>query len=299
MDGVLIIDKPEGPTSHDVVARVRRATGWTKVGHTGTLDPLATGVLPLVVGRATRLAQFLSASDKVYEAEVRLGWATDTYDAQGRPIAQDLEGRRAGPLEGEDLERVLDRFRGSYLQVAPPFSAKKIDGVRAYALARQGTTVAMKESPVTVYELACTGRQDDVLRLRVHCSAGFYVRSFAHELGVALGVGAHLSALRRVRSGTFEAGDAVALDLVEREGPAAAARVVPLDRLLGSMPAVVVNEEGAARVRHGNDLRPQDLTSPDEAAAERVRVVDERGTLLAIANRSSRPGVLHPGIVVV
>jgi len=326
MNGVLVIDKPAGPTSHDVVARVRRATGWAKVGHTGTLDPMATGVLPLVVGRATRLAQFLSATDKVYEAEVRLGWATDTYDAEGTriesrqtvagspgagapgsPDAIDLFSvcagssavRRADWPSADDLDHILDHFRGSYVQMAPPFSAKKIDGVRAYSLAREGRPIEPKSSPVTVHEVSCIAREGDRLQLRIRCSAGFYVRSFAHELGASLGVGAHLSGLRRTRSGDFEVGDAIPLELVEREGQAAAARLVPIDRLLASMPAVVVTEQGAARTRHGNDLRPEDLISRPEALLGRVRVVDMRGALLAIGEPASKPGLLHPGIVVV
>ena len=297
MYGVLVIDKPAGPTSHDVVARVRRMTGWKKVGHTGTLDPMATGVLPLVVGRATRLAQFLSASDKVYEAEVRLGWATDTYDAQGQ---------RVGPAHSisswpppERLEPILDRFRGSYVQAAPPFSARRIDGIRAYALAREGKPAEPKAAPVTVYEICCLAREGDRLRLRIRCSAGFYVRSFAHELGVALGAGAHLSALRRTRSGDFEVAQAIGLELVEREAQAAGERLVPIERLLASMPAVVVTEEGAARTRHGHDLRPEDLCSRPDGSVGRVRVIDRQGTLLAIGEVSGTSGLLHPGIVVV
>lgn len=317
MDGVLIVDKPAGPTSHDVVACVRRATGWPKIGHTGTLDPLATGVLPLVVGRATRLAQFLSADDKVYEAEVRLGWATDTYDAEGRRIEitesesrtfgpSDLRGStsspRPEPVEGRtlehDLDRILDRFRGSYLQAAPPFSAKKLDGVRAYSLARYGGQARVKHSPVTVHELTCLGRSEDRLRVRLRCSSGYYVRTFAHELGLALGCGAHLSALRRVRSGEFDLAAAVPLDVVLREGEAASARLTPLDRLLPSLPAVVVTPGGAARTLHGNELRPEDVLAAPDTLPGKVRVVDEDGALLAIAEPSITPGFLHPGVVV-
>jgi len=294
VDGVLIVDKPAGPTSHDVVACVRRATGWLKVGHTGTLDPLATGVLPLVVGRATRLAQFLSAADKVYEAEVRLGWATNTYDAEGTPM--DLTGLT--PRAADDLEAVLDRFRGSYLQVAPPFSAKKTGGVRAYSLARKGVPAAPRQSPVTVYELSCIERGDERLRLRLRCSAGFYVRAFAHELGIALGVGGHLSALRRTKSGDFDAAEAVALGTVLAEGQAAASRLVPLERLLASMPAVVVTAAGVARALHGNQLRTEDVRALPEATAAWVRVVDEDGALLAIAEPSGKGGFLHPRVVV-
>lgn len=318
MDGVLIIDKPCGPTSHDIVAVVRRATGWTKVGHTGTLDPMATGVLALVVGRATRLAQFLSAADKVYEAEVRLGWATDTYDAQGAPIdvsAPDLRATsgssphaRTGPdgdtapatrqpaITDAELERALERFRGTYDQAAPPFSAKRVDGVRSYELARKGKPTHAREARVTVHELSCLGRTTDRVRLRLTCSAGFYVRTFAHELGGTLGIGAHLSALRRLRSGEFALADAVPLDAIELDRPALFDRLVPLERLLTSLPSVIVTSAGAVRTHHGNVLRPQDLTTMPAETAGRVRVLNEAGKLLAIAD--ARAGLLHPAVVV-
>ncbi len=319
MDGVLIIDKPVGPTSHDVVASVRRATGWAKIGHTGTLDPMATGVLPLVVGRATRLARFLTATDKVYEADIRLGWATDTYDAEGRrievarsrcpevrPSTGSGRGEVAEPCAsagaggGEvDLDRALDRFRGTYLQASPPFSAKKIDGVPAYSLARRGMPTPTRESNVTVYDVTCIAHVGNHVRVRLCCSSGFYVRTFAHELGMALGTGGHLTALRRTRSGDFLVADAVALDVVVREGQAAGDRVIPLERLLPSMPAVVVSSNGAARACHGNDIGADDIVSvlPD-GSPPTVRVLDQDGALLAIAEPSPRPGFLHPGIVV-
>jgi tRNA pseudouridine55 synthase len=326
MDGLLVIDKPIGPTSHDVVTRVRRLTGWTKVGHTGTLDPMATGVLPLVVGRATRLAQFFSASDKVYEAEVRLGWATDTYDAMGTLVnitglkpcaAADRSGCVAptpvapGALAPgaasafewpapDILAALIDRFRGTVMQAPPPFSAKKVEGVRAYALAREGVRVEPREALVTLHDVTVLSCEGDRLRLRMHCSAGFYVRSFAHALGLAAGPGAHLAALRRTRSGDWDLLVAVPLQAIEADPGQAQSRLVPMDRLLASLPAVVVTREGAVRTRHGNDLRPCDVVPGQAAAASgRVRVVDEDGTLLAIGERAGQPGILHPGIVVV
>jgi tRNA pseudouridine55 synthase len=265
---------------------------------------MATGVLALVVGRATRLAQFLSAAEKVYEAEVRLGWATDTYDAQGQPI--DITGLKPSATTGgsfpwpesEHLDDLLDRFRGRYEQIPPPFSAKKIEGVRSYSLARKGVPTHAKGAPVTVYDVACLGRAGDRIRVRLRCSAGFYVRTFAHDLGMALGVGAHLSALRRTRSGDFDVADAVPLEVVEHEGPAAAARMVPLARLLPAIPAVVVTPAGAVRTRHGNLLRREDLASVPDGSPRCVRVFDEMGALLAIAEPSAMPGFLHPSIVV-
>ncbi len=308
MDGVLVIDKPAGPTSHDLVALVRRVTGWSKVGHTGTLDPLATGVLPLVVGRATRLAQFLTAADKVYEAEVRIGWATDTYDAEGKrieisssesPNVPPSPDGFGGASREPAVSALLPRFLGTFVQAPPPFSAKKVGGVRAYSLARNGQPVEPKRVPVTVHEIACLGVDGDRVRVRIRCSAGFYVRSFAHDLGIALGTGAHLSALRRTRSGDFGATDAVPLDRLQ-SADAALAALVPMERLLVSLPAVVVTEAGAVRTRHGNDLRPSDVVSWPAAEAARgpVRVLDPRGSLLAIGEPSKKPGLLHPGVVV-
>jgi tRNA pseudouridine55 synthase len=299
MDGLLLIDKPAGLTSHDVVARVRRATGWSKVGHTGTLDPLATGLLPLVVGRATRLARFLSAADKVYEAEVRVGWATDTYDAQGRRIELGAAGQGGADWRSEQVEGLLDRFRGSYLQAPPPFSAKKVGGVRSYALARSGRAAEPARVRVTVHDLVLLSRQDDRVSLRICCSAGFYVRSFAHELGLMLGSGAHLSALRRTRSGEFDVTAAVPLEQVESQGSASADALVPLGQLLTLWPSVVVNAEGARRVRHGSDLRPCDVDRWPDALSQHVRVLDREGMLLAIAEPGGEPGSLHPGTVVV
>ena len=308
MDGVLIIDKPAGPTSHDVVARVRRALGLSRIGHTGTLDPLATGVLPLVIGRATRLASFLSATDKEYEAGVRLGAATETYDA----------AHRAGPAppapEGIDaarIDRALDEFRGTYAQMPPPYSAKKIDGVPAYKLARRSEPVELRAVTVTVSDLSLSSYDDGLARLRVRSSAGFYVRSLAHELGARLGCGAHLEALRRVRAGTFDETAAVALAAVEAEGRGASQWIVPIDRLLPHVPAVVLNERGVRRATHGNDVTVEDLLAPSgtppatpAAPAEggfepgRWRLLDEGGALVAIAE--SRPGgALHPVIVLV
>ena len=216
MDGLLIVDKPVGPTSHDVVARVRRALGERRIGHTGTLDPLASGVLPLVLGRATRLARFLSASEKRYEAVVRLGLATDSYDAAGQPLGAPHDGPMPDPAV---IERALATFRGTFLQQPPAFSAKKIGGIRSHALARQqrdasGAQCIPSPPPVSVCvsELELLGVQGCDVALRLTCSAGFYVRTLAHDLGRELGTGAHLAALRRTRAGDLRIEDATALD---------------------------------------------------------------------------------------
>jgi tRNA pseudouridine55 synthase len=247
MDGLLVVDKPSGPTSHDVVARMRRALRERRIGHTGTLDPMATGVLLLVVGKATRLAKFLNASDKSYEAVVRFGFATDTADAQGRPLGPVSD--RAMPSR-EAIETALDPFRGTFLQQPPAFSAKKINGQRSYKLARDARLKPSRsEDPVhpadpalpalpalpapvsvTTSRLEIVAIEADTVTLRVDCSAGFYVRSLAHDLGERLGVGAHLAALRRTRTGDFGLDRALALDAAQSDPQRAAGALVPLDR---------------------------------------------------------------------
>ena len=219
MDGLLIIDKPAGPTSHDVVSRMRRLLREKRIGHTGTLDPMATGVLLLVVGRATRLSQFLIASDKSYEAVVRLGFATDTADAEGQPVGP---VSRAALPPRETIEAALDEFRGTFMQQPPAFSAKKIDGTRSYKLARAAAADArLKPSgdenlpapaSVTAHAIDIVSADGDSVTLRVDCSAGFYVRSLAHDLGQRLGIGGHLAALRRTRSGDFTLEQAISMD---------------------------------------------------------------------------------------
>jgi tRNA pseudouridine55 synthase len=303
MDGVLIIDKPAGPTSHDVVARVRRALRTRRIGHTGTLDPLATGVLPLVIGRATRLASLLSGAEKEYDAGVRLGAATETYDAADRI------GSPPEPPAGIDagqIDAALARFRGGFDQSPPSYSAKKIGGVAAYTLARRKTPVQPEAVSVTVGHLSLESYERGLVRLRVAASAGFYVRSLAHDLGKELGCGAYLETLRRVRAGAFQEDAAIPLDHVEAAGAAAARWIVPIERLLPHVPAVVLNDRGARRAAHGNELGPEDLVEPasvsvpDNAAssAARWRLFDGGGVLLGIAESRSG-GVLHPVIVLV
>ena len=199
MDGIIIVDKPQGWTSHDAVGKMRRLANTRKVGHLGTLDPMATGVLPLVIGRATRLAQFYVRSDKVYDARVRFGYSTDTYDAAGTATSAPVDP----VLDREAIERKLEPFRGEFLLRPPAVSAKKIQGVPAYRLARQQVAVEMKPVPVEVFELKLLEIEGPEARIWAHCSAGTYLRSIAHELGQAMGWGAHLSALRRERSGDF------------------------------------------------------------------------------------------------
>lgn len=311
LDGLLVIDKPEGPTSHDVVARTRRLLKTKRVGHTGTLDPMATGVLPLVLGRATRLAQFLTASDKRYRAVVRLGQATDTYDKLGSADGPACEV----DVTDAALEAALVRFRGPFLQTPPAYSAKKIGGVSAHRLARAGEAVVPQAVPVTVHELSLVARDGALVTLDVRAAAGFYVRSLAHDLGQALGCGGHLEALRRTASGELTEADAVPLGQFEQDPAAGRARIIPMARLLPHFPAVRVTAEGAVRVRRGQALRPFDLSResapmPEPVleedasgdAAKRpemlVRVLGPAGDLLALA-RPLPAGLLHPGLVLV
>lgn len=297
MNGVLVIDKPAGPTSHDAVARVRRALGERRIGHTGTLDPLATGVLPLVIGPATRLASFLSGADKEYAAGVRLGASTDTYDALGRLTDPSDRAHPPPGIDRRTIEAALEPFRGSYLQAPPPFSAKKIAGVAAHRLARKDAAVQPAPVPVTVSQLELIDYEAGLVRVHLTCSAGFYVRALAHELGARLGCGGHLESLRRVRSGSFTLESAIPLDVVEREGRDAASRLVPLERLLPEVPGVVLTGRGAVKARHGNDLGPADIEG-ELPAGGTVRLLDPSGTLLGMASRKP-DGVLHPSVVLV
>jgi tRNA pseudouridine55 synthase len=307
MHGVIVVDKPAGPTSHDVVARVRRALGTSRIGHTGTLDPFATGVLPLVIGRATRLAQFLTADEKEYDAGIRFGRATRTYDANDR-LFSDHDVGAVVPIEppqmpaGVDAARIetaLPAFTGSYLQTPPPFSAKKIGGVRAYKLARRNTPVEIRPIQVTVRALTLQAYSDGLARVHVVCSAGFYVRTLAHGLGERMGCGAHLESLRRTRAGDFTLEHAVSLDDLDRLGTGAGRWIVPMSSLLPRLPLVVVTDSGAKRAAHGNALGPGDLAQPIRSEpGRRVRVLDGDGTLLGIAEPIDG-GLLHPVVVLV
>jgi len=305
MDGLLVIDKPAGPTSHDVVARMRRGLGERRIGHTGTLDPGASGVLPLVLGRATRLARFLSGSNKTYEAVVRFGFATDTYDFEGRPVGEASAG--AAPSR-EQIESALATFRGSFEQQPPAFSAKKIEGRRSYVAARAvraatasaaAPVLAPLPAPVrvTVHDAAILDLAGDCATLRITCSAGFYVRSLAHDLGVRLGVGAHLAALRRTESAGLTLGDAIPLEAAERSREAAVAAIMPLDRMLNGLPSVVLTVAGVERAGHGRDIGPDDVTGGTLAAAAPIRLLDQHGRLVGIAEHPARNGLLHPSVV--
>jgi len=296
-DGVLVVDKPQGPTSHDVVTLARRALGVSRIGHTGTLDPMATGVLPLVIGRATRLAQFLTASDKDYEATVAFGRTTNTYDAMGTIIT--TSGER--PTR-DQVEQALGRFRGTFEQTPPAFSAKNIAGARSYDIARKardGVVTLPKAVTITVRELnliSCDG-ETAVLQMRV--TAGFYVRSLAHDLGAALGMGGVLTALRRTRSGEFGLEGSVPLaDVLQAGREALAARLLPFSLLLPELPAVTLRgPEQVVRIKNGVEIAPADLLAALTPLPELVRVVGADGTLVALARPAKTPGFLHASVV--
>jgi tRNA pseudouridine55 synthase len=299
VDGVLVVDKPAGPTSHDIVDRARRTLRTRRVGHTGTLDPFATGVLVLCVGRATRLARFLAAGEKAYRATIRLGFATTTDDVTGDPLGEE----RPVELADATLLEALAGLVGTFDQVPPAFSARQVGGRRLYELARRGEAVARAATPVTVHALDLVARGQETIELEVRCSAGTYVRALARDLGERLGTGAHLAALRRTRSGDFDLAQALAADELER----AAGRLIPLAALLTELPAVSVGEEGRRRIGHGQELAPEHVLSGfPEAALERVRVLDVRGELLALAvprgfeggaSELPRRPTLHPDVV--
>jgi tRNA pseudouridine55 synthase len=276
ISGLAILDKPAGWTSHQVVGRIRRLAGTRKVGHAGTLDPMATGVLVVGVEKATRLLGYLALSDKVYEATIRLGIGTITDDAEGEVVTT----RGAGDLGEADIEPAMARLRGGILQVPAAVSAIKINGVRSYRRVRAGQPVELPERPVTIRRFDVLGRQelqvDGVdcvdLSVVVECSSGTYVRALARDLGAALGVGGHLGSLRRTRVGAFTLDEAQTLEEAER-----GLRVVPLDRVVcNSFPTLTVNEAQASQIRNGRRLAGVIL--PDGTTA----LVDEAGHFLAL-----------------
>jgi len=281
MNGALIVDKPSGPTSHDIVALARRAFGESRIGHTGTLDPLATGVLVLLVGRATRLSQFLVTDEKEYIADVRLGVSTPTYDAQSLSERGTLTVLLENGTNCECppfLDRVLERFR-----------AKKVSGRPAYEHARKDQPVELTPVEVSVSALDVIQQADaSLVRIRIVCSAGFYVRSLAHDLGKALGCGAHLETLRRTRAGRFGLDRAVSLELVATAPEGAREQIISMSELLGHLSRVTLSDEGARRAAHGNTIGPQHVVTDVTTAAGdagHVGLFDSSGTLLAVAAR--------------
>ena len=305
MDGILIIDKPEGWTSHDVVARARRVLREKRVGHTGTLDPFATGVLVLLVGRATRLAQFLAGAEKEYLATIRLGFDTDTGDLTGE--------RRAGAgtadcaaLKLEDLEAALAPLRGEFGQVPPMYSAKKVAGRKLYELARRGEEVEREAVPVRVslFEIVADENEGPLgangdgtcdVRARVVCSAGTYVRALAESFGGNLQTGAHLAALRRTRAGEFGLGRAVSLEELPKLVEEGTEFLVPPEAALPRLPSAHLTAEEARRVRHGAAVPAREPRGWEDGAD--VALLDERGALLAVGAYDAAASTLRPRVM--
>ena len=286
MNGLLVLDKPAGMTSHDVVAIVRRATGEKSIGHLGTLDPMATGVLPLLMGKYTRLAQFFGKAEKQYTGTIRFGWATDSFDADGERVG---EATTLG-IGLEELRELAARFHGEVNQVPPIYSAKKIDGVRAHKLARAGVEVAVKPARIFIREFELLGLDEAAgeATFTMHVSAGGYVRSVAHELGQLAGCGAHLSSLRRTQAGPFSLAQAITVEELKGLGSAAEIETrLPHPRtILPEMPSVTVDEQTAGKIRNGMQVNLPEFsdsglvkafTSPTEMLAVMRRVA---GTLM-------------------
>ena len=279
VDGVVIIDKPSGWTSHDVVAKVRNLVKAKKVGHTGTLDPFATGVLPLTLGRATRLTNYFLASDKVYHGVMRFGFATTTYDVDGEPLGVDTHPE----LDSTRLEEILGRYRGTIHQTLPPYSAKKLQGRPLYSYARKGIEVAPSTKTVTIKSLKLLGVYQSEAEFELACSAGTYARSLAHDIGADYGSGAHLVRLRRTRSGDFPIEAAVPLSEGDRFHPRdfLLSRLIPLRDLLREFPAITISDGDKNKLLHGMDLNL--LTADWES--EEFRLLDTSGELIALARR--------------
>ncbi len=302
LDGVLVVDKPEDITSHDVVAAVRRRLPrGTRVGHTGTLDPFATGVLPIVVGRATRLAQFLTASRKRYVADIAFGTATDSCDRTGAPV-ETAAPEAMEALCADTVAAALTTFLGPQAQVPPLHSAKKIDGERAYVLARSGADVQLPAAEVTAHavELCTWDPSRRIAVVALETSAGFYVRSLARDLGQRVGVPAHLSALRRVASGPFAIDDAHSVPaVVQASAEELSQWRVPLARLLPHLPEVTLDAEQVRAVLQGRPIRMLPSQRADEGEdAGRVRLLDQAGDLVALARPAAAAShELHADIV--
>jgi len=296
-DGALVIDKPQGRTSHDVVDAARRILGFRQIGHLGTLDPLATGVLVLLLGRATRLAQFYAGRRKRYAAAFRFGFSTDTYDSDGTPLCPDA----APVLDRAEIERLAAARVGRFPQMPPPYSAKKIHGRPAHELARRKKPVELKAVEIEVYDFRVTEVSRSLAKFSIECAAGTYIRSLAHDMGAALGCGAHLAEIVRTAVGEFTLDHAAKLEELERAGAEGdlARYVIPLARLLPELPSVTVLPILEKRVRHGSkfnvqiaQIQPGRTSAAQGATAElnsgewkpaRLRVFSQQERLIAIA----------------
>ncbi len=309
MDGLLVIDKPPGLTSHDVVARARHILHERRIGHTGTLDPFATGVLVVLLGRGTRLAQFLSGVDKEYDAIIRLGYATNTGDRTGNPISDSLktgEKSRVGNWSEQEIEQALESLRGEIDQVPPMYSAKKIEGRKLYELARRGEEVERKPALVCIYEFAAIKSEGQLIKanldgtfdfhVHVVCSSGTYVRTLAEDFGKRLSVGAHLAELRRTRVGDFPVSQAVTLEQLKTRFCQAplGTFLLPLSAALSRLPFVHLSAADVRRARHGMEVR---VAESDWADGSKVRMCDADGRLVAVGDYDAKQKQLRPRVV--
>jgi len=309
MDGILNINKATGMTSHDVVAKIRKLLHQKRVGHAGTLDPAASGVLPICLGQATRVAEYLSESGKAYQAEITLGIVTDTYDSEGtiicntmvvdddtsvgadlscpppiyRPQTPNHDTPPIYQLNLDHIKQALQQFLGPQMQTPPPYSAIKIQGQPAYKRARAGETISLHPRPVTIYQLDILQWHSPRLTLAIECSKGTYIRSLAHDLGEQLGCGAHLSALQRTRSGPFSLPDSITLEQLEQANAGGTVHqyLHPADKALQHYPALVLDEAAIQHVLHGNAFTYNDLSG--HTPTDIARVYDIAGHFLAIA----------------
>lgn len=305
MDGILVIDKPAGVTSHDVVAEVRHILRVRRVGHTGTLDPFATGVLVILVGQATRLAQFLSEAEKEYEAVIRLGFATDTGDITGKPISGTPQ-QKAG-WSRQQIEAALAGLRGEIDQVPPMFSAKKREGKKLYELARRGETVAREPVRVCIYKLEAINPRGELYKdnldgtfdfeVRVECSSGTYIRTLAEDFGKQLGIGAHLAELRRSRVADFHIQNAQTLEQlkVSVAEESLGKSILPLDAALARFPLVDLSPEDIRKVKNGMAVN---VLGAGWNNGERVRMRAANGELIAVGEFDAGSGLLKPKVVV-
>jgi tRNA pseudouridine55 synthase len=305
MNGALIIDKPAGLTSHDVVAQVRRIVGQRRVGHTGTLDPFATGVLVVLLGNATRLLQFLSDAEKEYEAVIRFGYATDTGDVTGRPVDIHEQPPGPSPLRPADLEVAMASLRGEITQVPPMYSAKKVKGQKLYELARRGEVVDRAPVKVTISNFEALESNGQLLNVRddgttdlftrVACSAGTYVRTLAEDLGKQIGVGAHVAALRRTRAGRFKIADAITVERLAELGEANEVNnvMISMDEIVGHLPAIIVNESDVRRVTNGVDIE----IDSEHRDQQSIRLRSVSGELIAVGVYDASRRIVHPQVV--
>lgn len=300
VNGILIIDKPAGITSHDVVYRVRRALKTKRVGHTGTLDPFATGVMVVLVGQATRLAQFSDKDEKEYIADVRFGFETDTGDRTGERRGEEAKGRR-GDLRTEDIEAVLPQFRGAIEQIPPMYSAKKVDGQKLYELARKGETIERKPVKVTISKLEILSDIEPNalepetwnLKLAVRCSAGTYIRTLAEDIARAAGSAAHLAELRRTAAGSFTINQAITIEeLLQLDNPTTA--LIPMESAVSHLPKFTLREDRIAKTRNGMSTRTFDLEC---AEGEPISMMTESGEIVAIGFFNKAEKVVQPKIV--